>query len=527
MKQSKIKIEPFVTDKNLSEIYQTSKITFAFLSAPRDGNKQCHQFVKCRDFLQDALRTSLTGVASKIYGFEFDVKKNPPIDNRKTRMIIRSNMADKEFEKVILKAEKLLHHYEHMAGVVSTSISKNGKDYILCSSNFWMFSPVLISLYTLLIRLGEYDLNFTKFDNVSLLKAYDTLAKSTKTDNEVSYVRSVKAYIHKIVINSHYVFTTLRKNNYDDIYFKDATIHTFHNDSGIVALCTATDASKIHHNNYKRLQDTLKDDVEKISDLPVVFCPGTYDISKYYAPNGWNFAVVDMVDDVHKVITQFAKCREQLTARFGKECKNKTFDKFNMCVVVDGTLDDSARMMRHKRELFLAKRVLNFIEAKYDIKKTTISTVCLKIAKTRRRYYSWLFSGSTEWLNSPVMLSLYSLIIRAVANYCSYSGKDPKNINDDVLDEIYSYRRGTNSYSNKDLLLLKSFCKQIDKILQNRKELFANDTTMADNYFVSEKKVKELVYANAPFSTIGVASLVNNQHIDHELQKKFKELKAC
>ena len=259
--------------------------------------------------------------------------------------------------------------------------------------------------------------------------------------------------------------------------------------------------------------------------MPVVFCNGTYDISKYYAPNGWNFAIVDMIDGEHKIVTQFAKCREQLTSRFGKECKNKTFDKFTMCVVVDGTFDASARMLRHKKELFLAKRVLNFIETKYGIKKTTISTICLKIAKTRGRHYGWLFSGSIEWLNSPVMLSLYSLIIRAVANYCSYSGKDPKNINDNVLDEIYSYRRGINSHANKDLTLLKSFEKQINNILHNRKELFADNTTVQDNYFVSENRAKELVYANATFSTIGVASLVNNQHIDHELQKKFKELK--
>ena len=47
----KIEVQWFESKYSLSEISQGSGFLFSFLSAPKDGNKQVHQYIKCRDFL--------------------------------------------------------------------------------------------------------------------------------------------------------------------------------------------------------------------------------------------------------------------------------------------------------------------------------------------------------------------------------------------------------------------------------------------------------------------------------------------
>ena len=87
----KTKVEWWKANGGLAEIYQSTHLQFAFLSAPKDGSKQCCAWSKCRDFLHDALRTKITGVKSSIYGFVYDVKTHPPIDLRRTRMLVKKS----------------------------------------------------------------------------------------------------------------------------------------------------------------------------------------------------------------------------------------------------------------------------------------------------------------------------------------------------------------------------------------------------------------------------------------------------
>ena len=529
MKNSKIEIVPFPPDNNLNEIYQTSKLKFAFVSAPRDGYKQCHQFVKCRDFLQDAIRTTLTGEESKIYGFNFNKVKNPPIDLRRTRLLVQSNTEELKFHNVMLKAEKLLHHYESMLGIALTAITKHKNLYMFSSSNFWQFSPVMISLYTLLIRLAEYDLDFTLNDDSTLNKAYDKLLAVDNNNNEITYLRTIKPYINKILANKHYIFVTAA--NYDSIYFKKVSINTFHNNSGIVSLCTATSKDRLYNEAYLRLQNVLLDDADDITKLPIVYSKGNTGLyyNSYYSSTGIRFCMATNEDDVNTVATTFVTCREQLTRHFGEILKQNKPNKYSVIVTVEGLVNNTIAMVKHKQEVFFAKRLLNFIEAKYGMKKTAVSTICIKQENSKFRHFGWLFSCNNEWTDSPVMLSLFALIIKAAMKYCTLSEKIYKEITEEVLNKVATFKKESgSSYVNKDFETLHKNLKDIDIILKNRKPLFFEKHTKKDNYYVSTKKIKELeknsIYKSLS-CIVGVGALLDGSHIDASLIKKYRELK--
>ena len=110
------KVEWYEQTRTLSEIYQITDMQFAFLSSPEDGNRQCCSWAQCRDFLHDALRTMKTGLNTGIYGFVYKKDVDPPIDLKKTRMLVRKKSLVKkqedEFHAGMLSAKKLINHFE-------------------------------------------------------------------------------------------------------------------------------------------------------------------------------------------------------------------------------------------------------------------------------------------------------------------------------------------------------------------------------------------------------------------------------
>ena len=80
----------FNKKRNLSEIYQSFDMKFSFASTEGNELLQCHNWVKCRDFLHDAVRTMLTEQESNIFGFKFAKGLNPNIsmDNIKFFLIL-------------------------------------------------------------------------------------------------------------------------------------------------------------------------------------------------------------------------------------------------------------------------------------------------------------------------------------------------------------------------------------------------------------------------------------------------------
>jgi len=249
-----MKVKKFETDAKLSEEYQQVGVYFSFISAPKDGFKQCHPLVKCRDFLQDAIRCSiLTNEVTKcsIYGFIYNRDINPPIDLLKTRLLVTYKDEQSDIINCSIKMMyglKLINHYEEIMEIkVKTRLKQiNHVDFkspiwLFTGSNIWIKSPILISLYTLLIRLGDKKIEFTNNDNLEeqYLKLLDANRKSNNKDKDLSYLD----YIYKTLYSftKNYKKSLFKNNRFDKLYLNsNINTHTFHHNSGIVSLCKGT-----------------------------------------------------------------------------------------------------------------------------------------------------------------------------------------------------------------------------------------------------------------------------------------------
>lgn len=242
--------------KNLAEEYQNVRMQFAFLSSPKDGNKQCHSWAFCRDFLHDAVRTQTIGVNSSIYGFAFEKGKNPPVDLIRTRMLVRQDKLDKKdipgFEKKLKAALKLLHHYETMAGVSLSKFQKVDDKklnvWAFSSPGMWMKAPQLVSMYSLLLRLGDKELKFK--DNEALRKALKKQSEAKGNDKDSRYLKNCWDKLDLVIKNKAKLFP---KDNYK--LYKDIDISLFHNRSGIYTLCSLNPSLDQLRDNLKSIME--------------------------------------------------------------------------------------------------------------------------------------------------------------------------------------------------------------------------------------------------------------------------------
>ena len=268
MAKKLIEVEWFKSNKHLSEIYQQTGMMFAFVSSPKEGYKMCHEWVKCRDFLHDAVRAQILKSSCLIYGFNFEEGKNPPIDLKKMRMLVSRvdlKVGDKDnislFKQKMKSSLELLHHYEKMAGVSLSRIKevnpeKSGKAvvFLFVSPVMWMTSPFLVSMYTFIIRLGDKQLSFS--DNDDLMKQYKEMnesnKKSSSQDNDKLYLGDTGPLMHKIICSREKLF--MREKGFHNIYFKNLDISSFHNYSGIRSLSSEITKDKDLNSQIRALK---------------------------------------------------------------------------------------------------------------------------------------------------------------------------------------------------------------------------------------------------------------------------------
>lgn len=158
IKNQKVKIEWWKKNCSLCEGV-SSGIELAFCS---EDKKQCHDFVHCKDYLQDAIQATVLKTTKSVYGFTFNPKFNPPVCLTKTYMLI-GNFQDANFAEKLPGLIDFLHQIEKKLGLIRTTVQacqdppkqhlKSGT-WLLTSSKRWMHAPPMISLYNLLIRVG-------------------------------------------------------------------------------------------------------------------------------------------------------------------------------------------------------------------------------------------------------------------------------------------------------------------------------------------------------------------------------------
>jgi len=259
-----VKITWFKGGKSVAEIYQQVQIQFAFLSSTKDGDRQCHDFIKCRDFLHDAVKAHLNKNNWEIYGFEYKHGINPPISMETMNMLVRRQSKNKEhvseFRKMMDYSLKLIHHYEKMMGVQKSEITDtkdaNGNPVsIFVGDPMWVSSPFLVSAYTYLIRMGYKKLEFKSNDE--LIAGYKELLKIKEVDNDLIYLKDIWNKLDVVLRNTKKLFFTNEK--IDPIFFdKKVNTNQFHNNCGIQSLCRFISPRQEYHDFITKEMKKLK-----------------------------------------------------------------------------------------------------------------------------------------------------------------------------------------------------------------------------------------------------------------------------
>lgn len=253
-----VKVE-FYPDKKMAEEYQVTGFHYAFLSSPKDGNKMCHAWIKCRDFLQDAVRNHYTGRNDSIYSFTYNPKKDPKLDLTKTRMLVKrvphpnTDALRKEFDEMMKCSLRLINHYEKAADIklMSKLMKVNDDKMYSClfvGSGEWTRSSVLISLYTFLIRLGHKKIKFK--DEEELVTAYkELLNPKNKQTNDTRYLATTYKHFHKVLEHRK----ELMFKQESEILFGNNPMDRFHHNSGIVRLCQFGTSEKSVNDKFREI----------------------------------------------------------------------------------------------------------------------------------------------------------------------------------------------------------------------------------------------------------------------------------
>jgi hypothetical protein len=244
-KLEEVEVVPWKNTGSLCEIYQPTGILFAFVSPKEDGSKQCHPWVKCRDFLHDALRNQISRKTDSIYGFNYAVGTNPPLDLRKMRMLFKRTPPKKEdneskrTEEIVNSALTIIQFMEDQAGIKPFTklytVAKQKDIYLFEGEPDWMESTFMISLFTFLIRLGAKNIEFkTKEEFDAKLNDLVKKGEAGIGDHDTSYLKIVYPFLYKIILNRK-ALSYVRE---DGTHFMNKqSITIFHNYTGIVTLC--------------------------------------------------------------------------------------------------------------------------------------------------------------------------------------------------------------------------------------------------------------------------------------------------
>lgn len=136
-----------------------------------DDYEQCHEFVWCKDFLQDVIYATVNSKNFYLYKFFYCPEKHPKPSLKKTRILL-ANSKDKKFADKIPAVLDFINQIEDHLGMSRTTArecknppaaySKTGV-YLFEGSSRWLKAPAMLSMYTLLLRTG-FAHNFKNFE---------------------------------------------------------------------------------------------------------------------------------------------------------------------------------------------------------------------------------------------------------------------------------------------------------------------------------------------------------------------------
>lgn len=567
---TKIKITPYTKNRSLAEIYQFSTTVFAFArKTAEDTYLQCCQFVKCRDFLNDVVRGYIKKIPISIYSFNYEPGKDPDIDLDNTVLVIKD--PNKDLEPALKKAMVILNYYETLMQTegLSSYVMVDKNVGVVTGPKEWLCSPTLTSLYTLVPRIAELPFEITNVNDLTnTYKAYIESIGKAKHDQkygDLRYLESIYKDLEKFLSNFREVLG-VGEGPYDHLLTDDIDINSFHNYSGIVTfLGDSTSyldkARKAAFKSEKEEKVIVKEVakpevvapkdtvVEKVIPTPVLgpknamIVHSNVPASAYggYLPNTLKFAFVSSDGSKRVLCHEATTCREHLVSAFralfsedtdvdlilhGKKYGHLVDrSKMRLLVEVPGVGMDETRMLYHKTELFFAKKVINYYEKLVGFKTSVISTVVVQSAK--KSYYAWLLTGSDEWMTSPILMSLYPLIIRAAKHYAYHAkelhNKIPTKIDTPTIVGMWKDLKNNPSYTSSYNILTTKHSAVI-KLLKHSKDIFKEAQEAA--FYVKNKYALSVagVNLNQYTNNIGINAFLANKHINANLKENIKKI---
>lgn len=199
------------------QIYKQG-IEFAFLS---NEGQQCNQFVWCKDFLQDMIYATLHNKTIDIYQFKYDPNHDPQPCLKKIRLLV-ANANDSKFKIKIFNSLDMINQVEEKLGIKKSIVRecwlppekyKKSGVWLFEGSKRWLNAPPMLSLYSLLIRVGFAHKIGTNFEKTIEEVANGQLKPYQKRD--ATWLKHARPGIEKILrIGDRKIFFRDIKNNY-------------------------------------------------------------------------------------------------------------------------------------------------------------------------------------------------------------------------------------------------------------------------------------------------------------------------
>lgn len=236
-----------------------------------DNYEQIHQLVWCKDFMQDAIHGFLNKSKTSVYGFVYDPATDLPISMKRTRLMV-TNWKDKELgDRLQNRVLPILHEVEEKLGMAKTVLEKGSKVppryarsgvYLFDSSIRWSKAPPMISLFTMLIRIGlvaepgdDLETTMKKIKDETIKCYYSAERKQDKYQVE----RAEKGIKYLLKYGDRRIFYADAKKNYPPLEFsneKYISIYTIHDSCGIAAFSQGSTKKNFPH--WHRLEGAKK-----------------------------------------------------------------------------------------------------------------------------------------------------------------------------------------------------------------------------------------------------------------------------
>lgn len=238
--------------KSYTEIYQDSDLKYAFAVFEGTTLRQVHDFIKCRDFFNEAVVSCQIGCeCPSIWGFKYPSLEYP-LDTTVTNLVLKGANF-----KLLFKNLPLLNAFEEEVGINTTQIEPiKGTDYYFCrGAHAWIRSTVMISLYTHFLRV-LYQFDFEADDFQGFLDQVE--AQDINSRNAVKYQRQIAPLNLKVMVGgAHRIFPD-GCLPLPDMKSIDNISH-MHNNTGMVSWTkTVTGESNVMEDYYRESQETYK-----------------------------------------------------------------------------------------------------------------------------------------------------------------------------------------------------------------------------------------------------------------------------